>query len=210
MNSRIHQHSQAKAAVTLATLVGLVTFWNLFDVKDSSQRQAIAASVRQRKNPKKLIFLHYHKTGHDLSRTLAEKGFQVTFGKFKRINHAQSVIDACSSSAASTAPILVAAAIDFGTQWNDWWHSHPIQMVHFVRDPVDWALSAYLYHIQLPVPKPESIWMRQPQGSSACQINMTKLSHNHILTYNTISQVAKLCRNLTTVSLSWASQLQSR
>ena len=209
MKSNIHWYSQARAAVVpVVMLVCLLTYWNIFDVKDSSQHQANAASARQRKMPKKLIFLHYHKTGHDLSRTLAISGFQVSFKKFKRTNPAQFVIDACSPSAESSAPILVAAAVDFGTQWNDWWYSHPIQMVHFVRDPVDWTVSAYLYHVQQPIPKPERVWMRHPQGPSACHRNMTNISQKHILSNDTLSLVAELCRNLTTVSLSWASQLE--
>ena len=194
------RHSRQLAVAIFSPLCLMAWYWNLFFVSISqppgkgvvppSHSSSLSAST------KKLLFLHYHKTGHDLSRILAIMGFHVKIDTFKRSNSAKNVTDVLRASTSSN--IIVASAVDMGTQWDGWLPQ--VKLVHFVRDPLDWVLSAYLYHIQEPFM--ERKWMTKKRQST-CRVTRP----SHLLSQATLQQVATLCRQLTNTSLSFSSQL---
>jgi hypothetical protein len=150
----------------------------------------------------KLLFLHYHKTGHDLSRILATRAFrEEQFVKFKRSKPASAVVEAQRQPSTSDSKISVVAAVDLTKHWDQLLDT---QVVHFVRDPLDWVLSAYLYHSQRPIPRPERRWITRSQGTDAC--NVTRGSSS-LLSMAGLLQISTCCRSLTDASIGLAEQL---
>lgn len=108
------------------------------------------------------IFVHYHKTGHDLARRLADVfrsnpcSANVRYGFVRRI-HVSHHIDSILAT-----DIAVMAGADMQVAWNGSFLNAPpshVRMVHFLRDPFDMVLSAYLYHSQ-DVPPGLELWLK--------------------------------------------------
>ena len=105
------------------------------------------------------IFIHYHKTGHDLVNSVVDifTG-QVKASKYvpqkKRINILGQIKDFHQD-------IVVLHAPDMLFDWNLIFQSkeRDPRIVHFVREPYDMVMSGYLYHSQNPSPSSES-WER--------------------------------------------------
>jgi hypothetical protein len=117
----------------------------------------------------KLLLLHYHKTGHQLSRMLDLAGFGVPLMK-KSMFHRNKMSKAkkkllkaqqLSNNETANAMIVSAVILDFDTD-DDWLLEHT-KLVHFVRNPFDWCLSAYLYHQQRPLPHMEIKWLDEEE-----------------------------------------------
>lgn len=113
-------------------------------------------------------FIHYHKTGHDLSKKLASA-----------IEHASCVKDSVDGSPYKRKNIYSHAtelkvdsinifpAPDAVFDWKRFGLNTKI--VHFVRDPTDVVLSGYLYHSQVPPPSSEH-WLVD-SDLDLCQLN---------------------------------------
>lgn len=122
------------------------------------------------------IFIHYHKTGHDLARRLGQM-FQiwpcsaVVFHSFFRRVPIQNQLRLLHGT-----NLAVVAAPDVQMPWTSVFlnqtNSH-LKMVHFVRDPFDMILSAYLYHSQLSPPGKEA-WLKYP-AFNPCDVDSRQL-----------------------------------
>lgn len=193
----------ALAALFLWVCCKVFTFYS---PTQEQQNQSTAGEEEEEEN-KLLLFLHYHKTGHDLSRILATQAFHVPYIKFKRSSSIDHVI-ATAAQNVSNSTIFMVAAVDLGTQWKDWQllSNRHVKIVHFVRDPLDWTLSAYLYHTQRPIPREERKWINRQ--NSSCNGRKVQ-QHSHILSNDTLYDIERLCRNLTALSAkkSFASQI---
>jgi hypothetical protein len=101
--------------------------------------------------PASIIFIHYHKTGHDavglISREVA-KVLRVkpsVVGQRRRCDSTMRPLSCNSSIVIWTAPTL--ACLPPGVL------PSCFDVLHFVRDPATWAISAYDYHRQVPTPE---------------------------------------------------------
>ena len=111
------------------------------------------------------IIVHYHKTGHDLARKLAQVfngkscKAEVKFHFERRVNIRIHI------PLLQEVDIAVLAAPDIPITWNDHLleqHNVKIKFVHFVRDPFDMVMSGYLYHGQEVSPALEK-WLKLPE-----------------------------------------------
>jgi hypothetical protein len=155
------------------------------------------------------IFIHYHKTGHDLARKLAgvfrsNQCDIVTRFKFPRrisiLNHTQAIAE---------TDIAVLAAPDVHVAWNERFllqtEATVAKFVHFLRDPGDMVLSAYLYHAQERLPELER-WLRLP-SFDPCEFDQRLLFDQYGVTIGTyfgnsshvadlITNTIKLCKTI--------------
>ena len=173
---------------------------------NSTRAQPHQAIVPQRR---KLLFLHYHKTGHVLCRTLARMGFRVdTENVFRgKTNKVDRVMELQRHS---SAPILVLSATNLSRDWDTWLNPTTTRLVHFVRDPLDWCLSAYLYHRQNPPPPLEQSWLlgsKRDKHRCAVQSFRSEFLQAINLTLPARMEMSRLCHSLSNVSALWP-QLQ--
>lgn len=123
------------------------------------------------------IFIHYHKTGHDLARRLAQT-FQtwpcsaLVFHSFLRRVPLQNQLRLLHGT-----DVAVVAAPDVQIAWNSSFLNQTnstLKMVHFVRDPYEMILSAYLYHSQLSPPGKEA-WLKH-STFNPCEVASKQLN----------------------------------
>lgn len=118
------------------------------------------------------LFLHYHKTGHDLTRVLCspfnEKPCSAPNTKFFPARASLEPYIRTSPQLLSRN-ISILAGNELLFNWAEMFQGdigeadakHEFRAVHFVRDPIDMVLSAYLYHAQYPIPVQER-WLLNP------------------------------------------------
>ena len=118
------------------------------------------------------IFVHYHKTGHDLARSLAmiftkkscvvKESHQIP----RRISISENI------HRIKELDIAVLAGPNIFVPWDDTLlntDTDRVKMIHFLRDPFDMIISAYLYHAQEEAPKKE-IWLFRP-NFNPCEVD---------------------------------------
>lgn len=113
-------------------------------------------------HPYHWIFVHYHKTGHDLARRLADVLHTEPCKTVVRYNFARRIHVSHHISGIIATDIAVMAGSDMQVPWNgSFLNTSPsnVRMVHFLRDPFDMVLSAYLYHSQ-EVPPGLELWLK--------------------------------------------------
>jgi len=124
------------------------------------------------------IFIHYHKTGHDLARKLGQI-FQlwpcnaIVFHSFLRRIPLQNQLRLLQGT-----DVAIVAAPDVQIPWNSSFLNQTnskVSMVHFVRDPYDMIVSAYLYHSQSTPPGKEA-WLKYPTFDP-CEADTSQLQH---------------------------------
>ena len=124
------------------------------------------------------IFIHYHKTGHDLARKLGQI-FQlrpcraIVFHSFLRRIPLQN-----QPRLLQGTDVAIVAAPEVQVPWNASFLNQTnseVHMVHFVRDPFDMIVSAYLYHSQSTPPGKEA-WLKYPTFDP-CETDMNQLQH---------------------------------
>lgn len=143
----------------------------------------------------RLVLLHYHKTGHEICRTLAVMGFHQ---RFITVKHLDDLIEAQSSSNSS---VIVVSGLDVTTS-KTWPFLPSTRLVHFIRDPFDWSISAYLYHHQNPVPGLERKWITRTD-SDRCKVHHRPNQQLGL----SLRNVSNLCQSLSNVTALWQ-QLQ--
>ena len=131
------------------------------------------------------LFLHYHKTGHDLSRSILDAlssllndtyvdniGPRRTYYQPTKVND----IPYLKSS------LTVQGGGEMQFEWNKF-IKFPYKIVHFVRDPFDYIISAYLYHIQHPPPPERFIRYHR---YDPCLYNSNLINHyiNELVYFN--------------------------
>ena len=146
----------------------------------------IFTSVAQSNHSDHWIFVHYHKTGHDLARRLAEVFIAppctaVVEHRFHRRVPIQNQTNLIRST-----DVSIVAAPDIQIAWNMSFLNKTegnVKMVHFVRDPFDMVISAYLYHAQNWPPGKEA-WLKYPTFDP-CEVNPMELEKyaDHIGSY---------------------------
>ena len=87
----------------------------------------------------------------------------------------------------------------------DWKFDNSTRLAHFVRDPFDWSLSAYLYHSQVPVPMLESKWITKAD-KQPCLIRDARFARN-VLGID-LRPIAQLCQDLIPDGASLYAQLR--
>lgn len=123
------------------------------------------------------LFIHYHKTGHDLSHkmvsrlvgrchlseAIAPKRQSIFDTSFKAYIDS---IDGLPKDVLTTNDIIYSVAGAFAFNWTAAFqhNTHKTRIVHFIRDPFETVLSGYLYHTQEPPPPTEG-WMKKPNMS---------------------------------------------
>jgi hypothetical protein len=100
----------------------------------------------------RISFLHYHKTGHDLSRILA-RGVSTTLAMHLTKAHHQLKRERFDSELSCSGP----DEVQVWTAPELFQRVVPVPscniVVHMVRDPASWAISSYDYHRQDPTPE---------------------------------------------------------
>lgn len=150
------------------------------------------------------IFVHYHKSGHDIAKHLQE-----TFVEHNCANsstHIPKRVDIYPTiQSLAHTDISILSAPDMQFQWQAFTMDSPTdtRIVHFVRDPVEIILSGFLYHVQSPPPKSEH-WLLE--DLDICELNSKNNIYSQIISSYTdtnssilwkqIEQVQKLCREL--------------
>ena len=111
-----------------------------------------AANLTSPPSSHRISFLHYHKTGHDLSRVLA-RGVSSTLAIDLTVAHHQPKRGRFDSelSCSGRDEVQVWTAPELFPR------VAPVPscniVVHMVRDPASWAISFYDYHRQDPTPE---------------------------------------------------------
>ena len=100
-------------------------------------------------------FLHYHKTGHDLCGYFSNV-FNDSASQCKKV----VIIEMFRSDKVHAKTLLSADLATIHPNiflWDSVFNvpQHSFRIVHFVREPFDMVMSAYLYHRQVPYPAPE-------------------------------------------------------
>lgn len=122
------------------------------------------------------IFIHYHKTGHDLARKFGQI-FQVqpcnavVFHSFLRRIPIQNQVRLLQGT-----DVAIVAAPDVRIPWDATFLNQTnskVKTVHFVRDPYDMIISAYLYHSQSPPPSKEA-WLKY-SAFDPCEVDMNQI-----------------------------------
>jgi len=128
----------------------------------SHRQHSLAVSYNTTSSSINWLILHYHKTGHDLTRkifrptaTELNVSFHDNFGPRRTLWNLQEFNGA--------VPYFISGIHTQGGplmffRWNS--HINNIKILHFVRDPFDYVISAYLYHSQVKTP-PES-FLKKP------------------------------------------------
>ena len=143
----------------------------------------------------RLVFLQYHKTGHAVSRILSGSGFHTkpheVFRRAKLTN-ARKILEAIQRQ---DSRITIVSAANMSIDWADWFDLS-IGFVHFIRDPLDWCLSAYLYHRQDQIPSIDR-WIGEPE-KNRCSIRPYRLDFLDSINISNddLKQVADLCKSL--------------
>lgn len=111
------------------------------------------------------VFIHYHKTGHDLSRKLG--------AAIQTSSCITRVFDMPRGDIVQQMKTLQSKSITYFRgpdalfDWSKF--KSGAKIVHFVRDPTDLIISGYLYHSEVPPPGPEG-WLHDPK-QSMCKPN---------------------------------------
>jgi hypothetical protein len=122
------------------------------------------------------LFLHYHKTGHDLAREILAP---ICSYLSKRLSdNAGPRRQLWSPDDSGYIPyfhsaINVQGGAEMHFDWNRIIH-FPYKVVHFVRDPYDYVISAYLYHSQQPPPPEKFVRQRK---YNPCLVSNPLLGH---------------------------------
>ena len=108
------------------------------------------------KEEERWLILHYHKTGHDLTRAIFEtvsNELGVSLGDNQGPRRTLwNVEDYVGTGKANVLPYFQSRInIQGGAEMHFKWEkviNVPYKVLHFVRDPFDYVVSAYLYHSQ--------------------------------------------------------------
>lgn len=162
-----------------------------------------------------ILLIHYHKTGHaflsDLKKILNQQQNQSLLEKQKKQPKRQhNETTGCPLfSTASNTTVHVVTAPDFFCPINDFLQ-RDAKIVHFVRNPIEMALSNYLYHSQKPTPEP---WVISKQ-LNPCHYNpeffkyiLQELSE---ITQEQLDQVYRMCQGYQMVRSGDNSELKQR
>mmetsp|Transcript_16328 Transcript_16328/g.52374 ORF Transcript_16328/g.52374 Transcript_16328/m.52374 type:complete len:312 (+) Transcript_16328:171-1106(+) len=146
--------------------------------------------------------VHYHKTGHDLTRSI--RG--VLIGSLRLYASNSSVLDCARCRVLHRAcpwrcgqlqwldplperHLVIVTAPDVACIQKEIPSSHRI--VHFVRDPARWAISAYDYHKQVPTPEP---WVQDWDHGTICRL--PELPYQAILDAELTRVALQMCTRL--------------
>lgn len=125
----------------------------------------VCLAIDDNHHPFHWIFVHYHKTGHDLARKLSEVFAEHKACHVKNRHQFQRRISVDIHLPMLRAiDIAVMAAPDIQKPWNSSLLGDDTvlaRFVHFLRDPYDMVMSGYLYHSQDEAPGIE-LWLKNP------------------------------------------------
>ena len=154
------------------------------------------------------LFLHYHKTGHDLTREILLPICKV-LGEVLSDNKGPRRREWFDFNKQKNVIPYFKAAINVqgGAEMSqfDWnlQSPFPFKIVHFVRNPFDYVVSAYLYHAQNPPPPEHFVRARRYKP---CVHNATLLEHyvnelssfgeNKTCIQEYIDNIVSLCKDL--------------
>lgn len=157
------------------------------------------------------LVLHYHKTGHDLTRALFEviskelglsladnKGPRRTLWKLEEYvgEGKPNVLPYFQSN------VNIQGGAEMHFKWKDFIKMQ-FKVLHFVRDPFDYVISAYLYHSQSPPPPEKFVRQRRfnpcmySKKSIDVYLKELGLFHEDVITVSkAINGTIALCESL--------------
>lgn len=106
---------------------------------------AYCTAVTQNNTRVHWLYIHYHKTGHDLAIHFGNDVFKdASQCNVKAIRISEPKVDNLTRN-----DIIVLARGEY--TWRDMFFQdhHHFKIVHFARDPYDMILSGFLYHSQV-------------------------------------------------------------
>jgi len=136
------------------------------------------------------VIIHYHKTGHHLSRDITKSitaftDFHLTHGAYPRRK------GSCAVNNFQDGSFFIQTAPNYFCDLNDKFPNNT-RIVHMVRDTYDWIISSFLYHTQDPTPERELINFYPCKTSHWLDSMRTILG----LKWDAISKVVSLCEDL--------------
>ena len=156
-----------------------------------------------------LMLVHYHKTGHDASRVIAHALNQLL------------AIEFTESMSRPGAPVSTCHDLVAGALWQSC-HGiraspdllcrpfpHRLRVVHFVRDPFDMIVSAFLYHRQNPPPEPWILSRHPCSPKRRILPVLVRFAASIRISYSQLAAVDGLCHRLLPPSTSFHQALQS-
>eukprot|EP00040_Diaphanoeca_grandis_P035959 m.227476 g.227476 ORF g.227476 m.227476 type:complete len:264 (-) comp33522_c1_seq1:25-816(-) len=168
-----------------------------------------------------IVFIHYHKSGHDITRRLSKEltaHFGAKFplhyrGFFRRqhdedgcmlespmwlLEHAADGSDQKYRRSVTKETDFILTAPDFFCNKVEVMFPPSAQIVHFVRNPIELVISGFLYHSQSPTPEP---WVKNTRESESnpCKHNVHSLklmAEELHLDMKLLFNVIELCETL--------------
>ena len=144
-----------------------------------------------------LMLVQYHKTGHDASRVIAR-----VLGELWHVEFA----DVMSRPDGHSRTLLPCQFLVAGSPWQSCYgvQASPdlscrpfpprLRVLHFVREPVEMAISAYLYHSQSPPPEP---WvLHRPPCARRIDPTVHRFAAALDLPFRHVEAVSALCHSL--------------
>jgi hypothetical protein len=157
------------------------------------------------------LVLHYHKTGHDITRAIFEpiaKALDISIAD--NLGPRRSLWrleDYLGEGKLGYIPYFHSRiSIQGGAEMHFKWNDHinfDYKVLHFVRDPFEYVVSAYLYHTQVP-PPPEKFVRHthyNPCGYSKPKLDtyveeLVLFGEDESFIRNALNATIMLCRNL--------------
>lgn len=194
---------------TVQIIKGLVLFSLLLTISEAYNNLRGNFYENNEDHKNHWVFIHYHKTGHDLSIHLAEVFESPPCSadvdkRFKKRTDAR-----VNKNLISKLDISVMAAPDMPFDWNTdllGKDDESMKFVHHVRDPFDMVVSGYLYHSEDPPPAPET-WLLK-DDFNPCLLHEEKTLERYVdvisrhvgmdqkVFYRMIAETKQLCEEL--------------
>jgi len=137
------------------------------------------------------IFMHYHKTGHDLSGDFMisienETNFEMTQGAYLKRH------GTCAVKNFTVGSFFIQTAPNYFCNLTRIFPKNT-RIVHMVRDSYDHIISSFLYHRQMPTPE---IWVTSHNPCTRSAKYLHSMRHTLGLDRSSIKKIIILCERL--------------
>ena len=190
-DARLYAHALGLWSVARAAPVGIARLPPIGPPLVAERRTGGTVAPTLPLGNHRVAFLHYHKTGHDLSPLLAKRASRFLDGvQFSgRVSENKRSAFSHPLNCHSAKDIQVWTAPDIALR------TSPVPscyfVVQFIRDPSDWAISYYDYHRQVPTPE---VWVKRHQPN--CSFAQQQYPEALGLDAETVHQLMTACTAL--------------
>ena len=141
------------------------------------------------------LLVHYHKTGHHVCNQLAAAFAAVPLPtNITRVDEAKRT---CTSHDFRFSPRQVQAAPSLFCEHSSTSLEGEANVVHMTREPVDMAISAYLYHRQQPPPER---WLTEGVSCERDEHNLRQMAASAAVPWEQVAAVGRECDRLLALS----------